>query len=179
MDNDTRIPEGDTEWLNRWIAEMERHADCGASGATTSYSNIPQHILAVPQTYTADWDNGEAENIPVIHFVSFAVMLRKDAVRQVGLWDERYNPGNWEDTDYAIQMRLAGWTLRVAQSVYIHHEGSRTFGKDLKQLLATNKLKFIEKWGMGRMWDMGLVRDDEMVGLLRQKIKNEKAGKTA
>lgn len=169
MDNDTRIPDGDYGWLDRMAAEMT--ADTAAVGATTNYANPPQHILTVPQTYTANWGDeqhgGTKENGPVVWFVSFCVMLRKEALRQCGLWDERYNPGNWEDTDYAMQLRCHGWRVKVARSVYIHHEGHKTFGDKLQELLKTNRKKFIDKWGAGRLWDMGLLPSADMMRLVQ------------
>lgn len=169
FDNDIRVPEGDTGWLARMITELEEGgAKVAAVGASTNFANAPQHILTVPQTYTHKWESerskkgGIAENPAITTFVSFAVMLRKDAVRNAGLWDEQYNPGNYEDTDYSIVLRQAGYEIRVARSVYIHHDGHKTFGEDLQRLLTTNQAKFIGKWGPGRLFDLGLVGHEFM-----------------
>jgi len=167
MDNDTRVPDGDVGWLDRFIAELVQYPDTACVGASTNYANPPQHILSVPQTYTADWDGGQKDNPPSIWFISFCCLLRKEVVRSLGLWDERYNPGNYEDTDYAVMIRNAGWHIRVARSVYIHHEGHKTFSTQLKTLLRDNKVKFVGKWGMGRLFDMGLVHPKEMDQLIR------------
>jgi GT2 family glycosyltransferase len=165
MDNDTEVPAGDRGWLERFIGEINEHPHTAAVGATTNYANPPQHILTVPQTYTADWDEGKKDNPTAVWFVSFCVLLRKDVIRQLGFWDERFNPGNWEDTDYAMQIRLAGWHIRVARSVYIHHVGHKTFGEDIQKLLAENRKKFLLKWGPGRVWDMGLMSAKEIMSL--------------
>lgn len=158
MDNDCWAPDGDTGWLDRMVAEMERAGEKTACmGATTNYANQPQHILSVPQTYTGDWDSGTKDNPPVPYFISFCCMMRKPVVRKVGYWDEQFNPGNWEDTDYGVQLRVAGYELRVAQSVYFHHDGHSTFGEDLNRLLEENQQKFIQKWGIGRLTDLGVV----------------------
>lgn len=167
MDNDTRVPAGDTDWLERFVSEMEQYGPgCAAVGATSSFVNQPQHILYLPSTYTADWEDGDKGGVKTlpgaIWFVSFCVLLRKDAIRAVGLWDERYNPGNWEDTDYAVQLRVAGYTVNVARSVYIHHRGHQTFGDQIRKLLETNKAKFIEKWGAGRLYDLGLMSGQDL-----------------
>jgi len=163
LDNDTEIPYGDSTWLERFVAELEADPKTGAVGATTNFSKGPQHALLVPQTYTADWADGKTraggikENPEVADFVSFAVLLRRDAVARVGFWDQQYNPGNFEDTDYSVQLRLAGWEVRVARSVYIHHVGHQTFGDDMGELMQTNGLKFMQKWGPGHLWDLGLL----------------------
>jgi len=95
-------------------------------------------------------------------------MLRKDAVRRVGFWDERYNPGNYEDTDYAMQLRRAGYDIRVARSVYIHHHGHKTFSDKLKNLLQENHIKFVQKWGPGALVDAGMINAKEAVEIYKQ-----------
>ena len=116
MDNDTAIPEGDYTWLRRFVREIEASGpECAAVGATSDNVNPPQQILYCPQAYTANWTNGEEqgfkENPDVPWFVSFCVLLRKSAIRKVGFWDERYNPGNFEDTDYSVKLRDAGYGI--------------------------------------------------------------------
>ena len=169
FDNDTRVPEGDTTWLARFVAELEQHPNTACVGATTNFANPPQHILVTPQTHTADWADEKAgkwgikENPPVVWFVSFAVLFHKATILHLGYWDERYNPGNYEDTDYAVRVRDAGMHIRVARSVYIHHEGHKTFSDDLQRLLQVNGEKFKEKWGLGKLYDMGFVQKAELM----------------
>jgi len=172
LDNDTEIPKNDPTWLVRMVAELhERGPAAACVGATTTYANRPQHILAVPQTYTGDWTNGTKSGMktqpPQIWFVSFAVLFHKRVLRSLGYWDEQYNPGNWEDTDYAMKCRISGYTVHVAQSVFIHHHGSKTFSDNLQNLLAENKAKFINKWGPGRLWDLGLISDRDVSWMLQ------------
>lgn len=163
MDNDCEVPAGDTTWLSRMIAELEQYPGTACVGATTNFANPPQNILSVPQTYTGDWEGenggGSAENPPVRWFVSFCCLLKKEALLRCGYWDQQYNPGNYEDTDYAVQLRLAGYKVRVARSVYIHHKGHGTFGEQMARLLRENGEKFTRKWGFGRLWDLGIVDD--------------------
>jgi GT2 family glycosyltransferase len=168
MDNDTEIPEGDTLWLERMVQEFQWEPRTAALGAVSSRVAGRQQALSVPQTYTADWADekrktgGTKQNPEVATFVSFCVMLKKSIVRELGLWDERFNPGNWEDTDYALRIRAAGYEVRVARSVWVHHRAHATFGDELPRLLKLNQEKFAEKWGMGRLWDMGLVGDRDI-----------------
>jgi len=166
MDNDTEVPLGDDGWLDRMIAELEQYPDTAAVGATTDSANPPQHILTVPQTYTGDWGDNEKggvkDNYQSPVFVSFCVLMKKSAVREVGLWDTRYDPGNFEDTDYALQLRIAGYKVRVARSVYVHHKCHKTFGDNLSKLMNANQRKFVSKWGLGRLWDLGIVPDKEI-----------------
>lgn len=169
FDNDTRVPEGDTGWLERFVKELEQGGpQVACVGATTNFANVPQQILSAPATYTAEWKDeatgrfGFKDNPPVLWFISFAVLFRKPVLAQLGLWDERYNPGNWEDTDYAVRVRQAGYQIKVARSVYIHHKGHQTFKDELRKLLIENGEKFQNKWGVGRLFDMGYVSAEQL-----------------
>ena len=125
------IPDGDTGWLDRMVYELEEYGPKTACVAATSDKvDVVQQVICVPPTFTADWKNeetgrsGSKANPIVPSFVSFCVLFRKSVLRDVGPWDERYNPGNWEDTDYAVQVRRAGYEIRVARSVFIHSRRS-------------------------------------------------------
>lgn len=163
LDNDVIIPDGDPNWLLRMVRELEEGGpETAVVGATSGYSNVPQHILSVPPTYMTDWDGGPKANPPMRWFISFCALFRKTALAKVGAWDERFNPGNWEDTDYAVRLRLAGYQIRVARSVYVHHLGSKTFSEALKTLLEVNGNKFREKWSPGTLLDLGLISAKEL-----------------
>jgi GT2 family glycosyltransferase len=167
LDNDVLIPDGDRAWLARMVEELEDGGpETACVGATSGYSNVPQHILSVPQTYQAAWGDenraGMKGNPPVKWFISYCVLFRKTVLAQLGAWDERYNPGNWEDTDYAVRVRLAGYQIRVARSVYVHHLGSKTFSEALQKLLIENGDKFRAKWSVGTLLDLGMVTPQEL-----------------
>ncbi len=182
LDNDTRIPKGDTGWLERWVHHFDNE-EIGAAGAVTDYVSGPQNIAVVPRTHTkALVRDGKVMTqtgpIFVPWLISFACMYRKAALKSMPaskygvqeiagmvrgdgtfdqsiedwqesyLWDERFNPGNWEDIDVSVRMGSRGWKLTVARDVYIHHRGSVTFKKgDFEGLLQVNREKGREKWG--------------------------------
>lgn len=76
-----------------------------------------------------------------------------ELVNRIGGMDERFFPGNYEDDDFCIRARISGYTLWVAQDVFIHHEGHGTFGgRDITYKLSSlkNADKFRQKWSVGR-----------------------------
>lgn len=138
MNNDVEIPEGHDSWLERWSARMT-HPKIGAVGAVSDrVFGFQRREREIPGTF--------AQQVPALIF--FAVMLRKDAVRKVGLLDERFTPGNYEDFDYSVRLTRANWTMAVAEDVWLHHRMHASHeGLDLKSILETNQRKFIDKWG--------------------------------
>jgi GT2 family glycosyltransferase len=192
LDNDTEIPSGDREWLNRWLHHMDNPA-VGAAGATTDYVLGQQNIAQTPRTYTKEAstanEGGAAMTGPwrADYLISFACLYRKEALRRVVpptwgpkeielvksgrlkptaaesqgayLWDERFEPGNSEDLDISVRLRLAQYDLVIARDVYVHHVGSQAF-KDMgfQDMLARNVQKLREKWGDHLLAEIGLVR---------------------
>ena len=160
LDNDTQIPAGDTEWLARFVAHLK--GNVAAAGAVTDYAAGLQNCELNSDTYTIDWqdregDSGKAGPYKAAALVSFALALRKDAVRKVGLFDELYEPGNFEDYDYSVQLRQAGYECVVAQDVWVHHKGSQTFKTlNFEQLYFENGRKFVEKWGADTLRVLGI-----------------------
>lgn len=77
------------------------------------------------------------------------LLVRRELVQQIGLLDERFGIGNFEDDDWCLRARLAGWRLVIARDAFLHHEGHRTFralGVDYGATLADKEARFWAKW---------------------------------
>lgn len=59
----------------------------------------------------------------------FCVLLTKEACQKIGLLDETFFPGGFEDDDYCLRAREFGYDIFLARDVFIHHWGSASFGK--------------------------------------------------
>jgi GT2 family glycosyltransferase len=56
-----------------------------------------------------------------------ALALRGDAVRQVGLFDELFNPAYMEEVDLCARLRRAGYRIVVnPNAAVVHYEGTST-----------------------------------------------------
>lgn len=65
-----------------------------------------------------------------LDFVSGASMLiRTEALRSVGLFDEARYFMYWEDTDLSFRMRKQGWELVASSASQVFHIGSASLGK--------------------------------------------------
>jgi len=129
----------------------------GAAGAVTDYVSGYQNCELLPDTYTREWEettdagttHGIKGNVELPVLVSFAMMIRKSVINEIGAFDELYEPGNHEDYDYSLMIRQAGYKCVIANSVWIHHKGSQTFSKfDFAELLNINGRKLVGKWGI-------------------------------
>lgn len=70
-----------------------------------------------------------------LDFVSGAsILLRREALAQVGLFDDRIFFMYWEDSDLGFRLRQAGWRLAVAEKSSVWHKLSASLGKGSRQL---------------------------------------------
>jgi len=77
------------------------------------------------------------------------LLLRRSVLDEVGLFDERFGHGNFEDDDFCLRLRLRGHRLVIARRAFLHHEGHATFramGLDLKEEIARRFTQFAAKW---------------------------------
>ena len=75
-------------------------------------------------------------------------------VEAIGLLDEQFGIGCFEDDDYCLRAIQAGYRAVIAGDAFVHHFGGRTFvgsGVDFGALMRENERRFREKWaGSGR-----------------------------
>lgn len=152
LNSDTQIPEGDKTWLERLTAPMAEDSTIGAVGAVSDRVYGHQR-------------RAEPLKLPVYHYdvtlIGFCLLLRKEAVAKVGLLDEQFEPGNFEDFDYSIRLKRAGYKLAIAESVFIAHEMHASFkelnrAENYKALIDRNKQKLLDKWGEAELRGVGL-----------------------
>ncbi|MBV8895402.1 MAG: glycosyltransferase, partial [Acidobacteriaceae bacterium] len=78
----------------------------------------------------------------------FCAMIRRKLWDSLGGLDEAYGVGTYEDDDFCLRARLAGWSLAVDPNVFVFNHASKTFnenGIDHDDWLFRNKKIFLEK----------------------------------
>lgn len=71
---------------------------------------------------------------------------------KVGLFDEQFYPGNFEETDLFLRMAMAGYVHGSVPNVRCLHRRHGTLGtqwtqREFWQLYHDNRSRFIDKWG--------------------------------
>lgn len=82
--------------------------------------------------------------------VFFCVALRRELIDVIGYLDEAYEKGNYEDDDYCMRTRIAGYKLAIAHNSFVYHHGSATFKKNRishNQYMELNRERFYKKAG--------------------------------
>jgi GT2 family glycosyltransferase/tetratricopeptide (TPR) repeat protein len=164
LNNDTVVTPGWLEGLVGWA--LHDWPTVGLVGAVTNASRPPQQVVAdYPDLGGLDAFAarrrrefvGQAQETE--RLTGFCLLLRRAVFERIGGFDERFGLGFFDDDDLSVRARQAGFRLLVAQDVFVHHFGSRTFaglGIDGAQQLRENFERFRDKWGEEQAAGYGL-----------------------
>ena len=133
------ILNNDTIVTPRWLQRLEWHLNNGADvvGPMTNEISGPQRILIDSYSgQTEMWAAAENRYQEFKHkqgktarVVGFCMAFKKAITDNIGLFDERFSPGNYEDDDFCLRAIDAGYKCAFALDTYIHHFGSVSFGE--------------------------------------------------
>lgn len=154
------ILNNDTIVTPHWLEILQGHLFNGFDmiGAVTNSSSGPQQVLidqyndleTLYEAAESHRKKNEGQSFPYHRIVFICVAIKREVIDRVGLLDEIYTPGNFEDDDYCMRAIEAGFKLGIAKDCFIHHFGSIThkaMGINYRELLTKNKKIFNEKWG--------------------------------
>jgi len=160
-ENDILFLNNDTVVTPRWLDNLKisLYSDIKI-GATASITNKCSNYQAVNVPYSDINDMmsfATANNISnpekweeKSRLVAFCMLIRRDVLNIIGIFDEIFTPGNFEDDDLSMRIIESGYKLMLCNDSFIHHFGSASFNKDytkFNNLLIINADKFKEKWG--------------------------------
>jgi GT2 family glycosyltransferase len=87
------------------------------------------------------------EPVEIESGIGACLMVRRAAIDAVGLFDERYH-FFFEETDWAYQMRRAGWTILHVPTAFIYHLQGQSIGRNLHSRIEfyRSRYQFFRKW---------------------------------
>ncbi|MFD1772641.1 glycosyltransferase family 2 protein [Paenibacillus rhizophilus] len=156
LNNDVIVSKG---WLANLKAALYSAPDIGIVGPVTNYASGRQQIDTCYTDITGFHAAAETANISdpskwseTTRLVGLCFLFKREVLTRVGLFDERFSPGHYEDDDYCMRTRLQGYRLLIAGDCLVHHEGSASFKEVYRsgwnELIERNRGLYIEKWGV-------------------------------
>lgn len=161
LNNDTVISRG---WLTALVKHLENNDGIGMCNPVTNsigneskirakYTNM-QEMREFAYSITGKNMNhlyGDVDRLPL-----FATIIRKDAIDKVGLLDEEYKIGMFEDDDYAERIKHGGYRIVIADDSFVHHINNGSFSKmqdsEYRKIFESNKAIYEKKWN--KKWNM-------------------------
>ena len=154
--NDIVFTEG---WLERLIEVAESDSKIGIVGPISNeVSGVQKDKVACYKTidemhlYAKQVKEKNKNSILQFPRVAFlCTLIKREVFDKIGGLDERFTPGNFEDDDFCLRAQLADYKTVIAQDVFIHHYGSKSFKANGEKKyfdgLKVNHRIFINKWG--------------------------------
>ncbi|NME82788.1 bifunctional glycosyltransferase family 2 protein/class I SAM-dependent methyltransferase [Clostridium sp. SM-530-WT-3G] len=172
-DNDIFLLNNDTVIMPNSIfnLRMGLYSDCkvGATGAVSNSISYYQQIDEQYNDFNGYMKFALRNNITNslkyeerVKLVGFAMFIKRNVLDKVGMLDERFTPGNFEDDDLSLRIIREGYKLLLCKDSYVHHFGSVSFKEKPQQyneLLRVNSNKFKEKWGFSSQYSMNIKKD--------------------
>ncbi len=81
--------------------------------------------------------------------VGFCLAVKQSVLDDVGLFDEAFGLGWFEDNDLCYRIRRSGRKVLVVESAYVHHFGSKTFARieqNHRERFKKNEQIYFDKW---------------------------------
>jgi len=145
------------KWLTHMLELMLTDPEIGIVGPRSNYVSGPQFLKCDLFPTVADLQIFAASHMKKCtlfpsefsRIVFFCVLLKTELLHKVGILDEIFGMGNFEDDDYCLRTTQAGYKCMIDHAVFIYHFGSQTFkaaNQDYKKSMETNLEIFKRKW---------------------------------
>jgi len=154
LNNDVVVTEA---WISGMLECLRRDPGTGIVGPMTNNISGRQKVDKVGYSSIEGLDRyactfrekNRHRRLEARRVVGFCMLFRRSLVDQIGLLDESFGTGNFEDDDFCARAALAGYQNRIAGDVFIHHFGSRSFignRVDYGSALTGNRKIYADKW---------------------------------
>jgi GT2 family glycosyltransferase len=123
----------DPDCLSQLTAVGESAADIGIVGPLVYHFNEPTIIqsaggamdgkLAAWHTAENEPDQGQFSTVRPVEWIhGCAIMIRRDVIAQLGMFDERFFY-YWEETEICLRARRGGWRILFVPAAKLWHKG--------------------------------------------------------
>ena len=155
LNNDTMVSPGWARGLRRHFENDPRLGivcpitnNIGNEAQVVLAGSTPAEVFASAKSYSLA---KSGHTLPLSIAAFFCVMMPRAVYTRIGNLDEQFFPGYFEDDDYCLRIKEAGWGIACAEDVFVYHELSASFNKEgaarRHEIFTRNKGLFEAKWG--------------------------------
>ena len=149
LNNDAITTRG---WLSGMILVAESSLDIGlVNPSSNTMGQKPDKKLSIDEyAVSIKKEPGAWEEIGSA--IGFCMLIKRVVMEKIGVFDEIYGMGNFEDTDYSRRAIKAGFLCVRANSAYVYHREGTSFGRDkiFDENFERNRQIYEFRWGKRR-----------------------------
>ena len=145
-------------WLDNLLACIQSDPHIGmvvpVCNATSGYQqvNLGYQTLEQMQQMAAHYNrvSDPSKWEDRLRLITYTCLFPTRLQKELGGFDEDFNPGGFDDDAMAFRIRRMGYRLVLAGDTFVHHFGSVTFSAEYTKsnLLERNRKLFQEKFGV-------------------------------
>ncbi|MDD3296595.1 MAG: glycosyltransferase family 2 protein [Candidatus Omnitrophica bacterium] len=148
LNNDTICCQG---WLFELVGVAEAAPDIGIVNPNSNNlgfncpkkMSLDKYALSLMQRYKGKY-------IEMATAVGFCSLIKKEVVEKIGVYDEAFGMGYFDDTEYSMRAREFGYKTVFAKAPYVYHDEHVSFNilGSLEEIFKENRKLFHEKFGV-------------------------------
>lgn len=141
MNNDTIPAVG---WLERMVEFAESNPDVGLINPQCGgHDNTPVN------DYARSLERCKGEYMEMNQCQGFCMLVKRELVNKIGVLDEAFGIGGYDDTDYSMRAHKAGYRSVSIRDSYVFHRIHASFDKagNREEWVKRNQKIYYEKWG--------------------------------
>jgi len=161
-------------WLKNIIETMQGDAAFGIANPKGNERSENKQIADLQQYAATLEAANKGKVVELDHVSNFCSVIKREVIDKIGVLDEEYSPGYYEDDDYSTMAQKAGYKCVECLDSIVFHLGSQSFGKvsDIKAAaVKKNRELFERKWGKPKKT---LLASDDIENILSRARNKEK-----
>jgi len=170
INNDTIVTRG---WLSEMVKVAESSSLIGLiNPSSNTLGQKPEGKESV-EAYAERLKKGSVSSTEIGSAIGFCMLIKKEVIDKIGVFDEIYGMGNFEDTDYSRRVIKEGYICARAHRAYVYHDEGSSFlrGASFDENFERNRQIYEFRWGR-RKWIAYIISsfDDNMIKTLEKDI---------
>ena len=136
-------------WLSKMIQVAEAHPEIGVlNPASSTFGDYPPPGSSL-EAYAQYLEVKRGLYVEVGMCIGFCMLIKRKVIDAVGLLTEEVERIFFEDEDYCMRAKVAGYQCVVVSGSYVHHAEHKTVTKmpEREALFSRNQQWCHEKWG--------------------------------
>ncbi len=167
LNSDTLLTPGA---LERMIARCEADPKIGLC-CPLSNNAINLSVKIPPGEDAFSFADRVARTSPALYpdavtVVGFCLLVKRELIRTVGVFDEAFGMGYGEETDLHYRARAAGWRCVVADDTFVWHEQGASFD-DADARMRKNLDLVLKRWGAVHRRELAAFEAADALGAVR------------
>ncbi|RKX93229.1 MAG: hypothetical protein DRP84_08800 [Spirochaetes bacterium] len=165
--------------MDGWLTEMINVAESSSEiGLVNPRSNTLGH-KPVKNELLKDYverlkNDNKGQWVEIGSAIGFCMLIKRAVIDKIGYLNEIYSPGYFDDTEYSLRAKRAGYKSVVAKGAYVYHKEHSTFkAKNLEKYFGRNQEIFYKEFSKPRRILYVLTKENkEYFKKLKEEIYN-------